>query len=498
MIRILFILLFALSYSSVSILAQEEQTGVVQQGAKYIELNFQALAKYEQRISRQQAKMLCKLQRQERRLTARLKRTDSTAYARLQSQHLTYDSITTIAKANTGKNIQRFSQKRHPVIDTLKGIYNFLQSQAGNVNNTEVTGNRNELSELQGKLNYQQYINELISQRTNALQSISGNNLGILKSIQKQVFYGKAKMKAYQQMAEDPGKLEEKALEYLQGQLDFEQAITQSTQTGGMQGMNNASPEDLEKMGYQTKRQVTQRLQQQLGDQYGNMQQQVGGQVQDWQQNRTVNSIKNTTDNIRETRNSLQQNQQAIGQLRNDGRQPLFKVNPMRGLPLSQRIEKQYNWQTTRPTLDGKPALLELAAMAGFKHTPNLSYGVGIATSIGLGQNWNNIRFSFEGLGLRSYAQWQWKYGFGAYAGYERVYKKAAFITDQQQPNTELQSLATAHNTATYSESVLIGLTKRYKLNSKWDGSMQLLYDVWWKEKGLRSPIVLRFATLKK
>ena len=62
----------------------------------------------------------------------------------------------------------------------------------------------------------------------------------------------------------------------------------------------------------------------------------------------------------------------------------------MRGRLFWQRIEKQYNWQTTRATID-RPAKLEASAMAGFKHTPRLTYGLGIATSVGLGQGWSSI-----------------------------------------------------------------------------------------------------------
>ena len=167
----------------------------------------------------------------------------------------------------------------------------------------------------------------------------------------------------------------------------------------------------------------------------------------------------------------------------------------MRGLPFAQRIEKQFNWQTSRSTLDGKPAMLQASVMAGFRHTPKLGYGIGIATCIGLGQNWNNLKLSFQGLGLRTYISWQLVYGVGLYAGYERMYKQAAFL-DTKQTSNEL--IPTTHNTRSYNESVLAGLTKTYNINNKWNGSIQILYDLWWKEKGLRSPIVLRFASIKK
>ncbi len=168
----------------------------------------------------------------------------------------------------------------------------------------------------------------------------------------------------------------------------------------------------------------------------------------------------------------------------------------MRGLPFIKRIEKQYNWQTSRATADGKqPALLEASAMAGFRHTPRLTYGAGLAYAEGLGQSWQHIKLTFQGVGYRTFATWQWQYGIGAYAGYERMYKKAAFIKEQP-PDSDLRP--TPHSSARYTESILAGLTKSYNINAKYKGAIQVLYDIWWQQKGLRSPIVLRFVTVKK
>ena len=76
-------------------------------------------------------------------------------------------------------------------------------------------------------------------------------------------------------------------------------------------------------------------------------------------------------------------------------------------------------------------------------------------------------------------------------------YKGPAFTNNKE--NTEPAALApSTHNTATWNEAILLGLSKSYKINSKWNGAIQVLWDVWWREKGMRSPIILRFATLSK
>ena len=96
----------------------------------------------------------------------------------------------------------------------------------------------------------------------------------------------------------------------------------------------------------------------------------------------------------------------------------------MRGLPFWKRVEKGYNFQTSRATPDGKrPAILELAGTAGFKHTPQLTYGLGLSASIGLGQNWSNIRLSYEGISIRSFATYELFWGIAGYVGYETVFQ---------------------------------------------------------------------------
>ncbi len=214
----------------------------------------------------------------------------------------------------------------------------------------------------------------------------------------------------------------------------------------------------------------------------GTVAKQMGGDISKWQgkQNELVSNAKQT--------------KQSLAQLKKAGK-PAFKVNAMRGLPFWKRIEKQYSFNTALP--DGtKPAIVEPAAMAGFKHTPKLTYGLGVACSVGVGQGWQKIHFSYEGISFRSFTTWEWQYGISAYAGYERTYNN--FLSIKKQQDKESVNYVTPHKTAVYSESILVGLSKKYKINDKYTGAIQVLYDVWWQQKGLNNPIILRFTTIKK
>ncbi len=456
--------------------AQEENNQVSIQGKKYIDFKTKKLEKYNSRLTNQQDHLLKKLKKKEAHFAHRLKKNDSAAYSRYQQQSLSYDSISTLSSADSGSNLANAAKKKNATVDSLKKIQGFWESKAAGVGGTTKNG---ELNKLQGELNYHTYINDLITRRTSFLKSMGGGqNLPGLSGIEKQVFYGKAIMKAFKEIADEPSAAEDKALEYLQGTAGFEKYMSHTDAPGGMGVGTDAS--QLEKMGYQTKQQLQKNLQGKFGENLSGVSKQLGGGLKQWQQQQKKIG-------------ELKQNKQALKQLKNTEK-PAFKINPMRGLPFWKRIEKQYNWQATR-AINDLPAMLETSAMAGFKHTPKLTYGLGLAYSEGLGQGWQNIHFSFQGIGYRTFAKWDWQYGIGAYAGYERIYKSAAFFKHKPQPN---DAIPTTHDTRNYTESTLIGLTKSYNINTKHKGALQVLYDIWWQQKGLNNPIVLRFVTVKK
>lgn len=473
---------------------QEEATEMYY-GKRYLDLNTRSLDKYNKRLARQQDRLLRQLKKKENRMKHQLQHSDAAAYLRFKNQPLSYDSISRLANADSTTMATKIGRRRNAVFDSLKGVAVFIQSKSSVLPEAAVnTSSYNtELQSLEQKISYRDYINELITQRTNNLKSIVGNNsFSSFGGIQKDVFYGKARMNTWKQVAEDPSKLEEKALEYLQGSEGFDKSIAQSTSPGGMQaGMN---PSDLEKMGYQTKDQLNKALQQKFGNSLSQVQQAMGSQVADWQNKALdiTSKVKDTKQQVADTKGQLTA---AKSQIKNPS--VGLNKNPMRGLPFWRRLEKQYNWQTNRATPAGDPAMLQAAAMVGYRQTPKLSYGIGAALNIGMGQDWNHIRFSFQGLSLRSYLQYKFIYGIGVYGGYERVYKQAAFASSSTTTSSELPTSLNPHNTTKYNESILLGLTKSYKLNSKWNGQIQVMYDFYWKDKGLNSPILLRFATLK-
>lgn len=456
---------------------QEENNEVSKQAGKYVGLKIVSLEKYNQRIARQQQHILSKLRKKEQRFAKKLRKHDSAAYAKYSEQSLSYDSINTLSKTDSGTDYNKIAQKKNGKIDSLKKITGFAEKAVGTIPQTEQA---DDLKQLQGELNYKNHINELISKRTSFLKGLAANNPAF-KGIEKQVFYGKSKMKVFKEMENDPTVAEEQALEYLQGTEGFDKYMSGGG-AGSANGLSGMDANQMEKMGYQTKQMMQKNLTEKFGSNLGGITDKMSGELKGWQdkQKQLTGSIKDAKKNLSQVKNTDK---------------PSFKVNPMRGMPFCKRLEKQYSWQTRRADGTDKPATFDMSGSLAFKHTPKLIYGVGMIGSLGLGQGWQQIHFSFEGIGLKTFATWEWQYGISAYAGYERLYKRAAFVKNEE-PSGDM--LPTLHSTHKYSESILVGLNKNYNINTKYKGSLQLLYDIWWQQKGLRSPIVLRFVTVKK
>lgn len=483
--------------------AQQAQEIIAQ---KYLDSRSADLYKYLNRCGKIQQRLLRKLKRKEDKIARQLAAKDSTLYRQYMQQRLSYGSIARLSRDTSA--LSKLAVKKSSLVDSLKGVQNFIQKQSGKLSSATVLAGKagintpytEELSNLQQQLSAQQNIDELIKERTGNLQQLAGSqNISGLQSIQKNVFYAQEKMKAFKKLADDPDETEEEILENLQGIEGFDSYLKQGQgQAFGGLG-NEATAEDLQKLGYQTKSQVNALLQQKLGNNLSAVQQQMAQQVQDYSEKLSsitgkVNEAKQSLNEAKQTLNEARQAKDKLGRIE----KPTFKKNPERGKPFYQRLETAYNFGTTRSTTD-RPAMLELSVSVAFKHSPRLSYGIGLSLSSGLGQNWQNIRFTYEGIGTRAFADWKALYGFSLQAGYESTFRPAnrSYLPEQQ--NTTTQASPDPDNVLKEAfggqqQAAYIGIMKRYRINRKYSGTFMVGYNMLWQQEGLRSPWILRFG----
>jgi hypothetical protein len=501
------ILILVLAQSKHLHAQEQEAVENSEQAASYLDSRTSALDKYLKRSEGIQQRLLRRLKRKEAKMMKKLAAKDSVLFQRYQELPVTYDSIATLSKDTVA--LQQKAGRRNAAMDSLKGIQQFIQKQnsklnaAGNLTGTSLPGGdyTSKITELQSRLNAEQQVKDLIQQRSSALEQLTGGkNIAGLQSIQKDIYYAREKMKAWKTLADDPDAAEEKAMEYLQGVAGFDSYLNTNKNAFGGLG-NNASASDLQSMGYQTKGQVNKMLQDKFGNNLQAVQQSMGEQVQQFSE-----KLNGVTDKVKEAKNAVQEGKQSVAEVKaakdklKHIEKPEFTKNPERGKPFWQRLETQYNFQTTRATPDGlRPAMMELGASVAFKHTPKLSYGIGLGTSIGLGQDWQHLRLSYEGVSARVYADWLLLYGFSAQAGYERIFRpgnrpylEENSANNDPQPQRDDNALKQAFGGQ--QQAAYIGIMKRYRINSKWSGTFLAGYNLLWQESNLRTPFMIRFG----
>lgn len=339
------------------------------------------------------------------------------------------------------------------------------------------------LNELEAQLNVNEQARNLIQSRTNSLLVLGKTTQAgqSLKGISKQSYYYQQRVNALQQVATDPGVLEQKALAYLQGLQGFDEALASSPLgSNDPTGMHNSqTAEDLERRGYQTKRQVQKQLTNQFGFKTPEQMKELNAKFKEG---------KNQLAQLAEGRKTISMAKQQLTSLG-------FRPNPMRGLPFVLRLERSFNWQVTRANR-GQPARLEVLGQLGFRHTPGLTYHIVTGIHIGLGTDWQHIRLSNEGVRLGANADLKMLWGISGQAGFERVYKTYTQNTIVQSEQQVMPQVITENRR--YRDIAYAGLQKTYKLSSKYYGTMLLAYDFLWKKGNATTPIIWRMGWRKK
>lgn len=460
----------------------------VDNATKYVQSKMKKMEHYAKHQQKKLNKTISTLAKKEKRYLRKLKKTDSVAYVQL-NEGLNMDSIKSISKeGNTQSTLQKGRNEFSSTLDSLRKIESFAKSKINigqnvlsktSIQSTEL----DKINQLQSKLDYQQSLNELMSKRIQDLKSstLKNNLLGSFKGMDKQFFYYKQKGNALKEIAKESSILEEKALTLLQGIGGFDEAMTNNGNSMNSNGVdaNNVTAEQLEKMGYQTKRQVNKQMSKQFG---GN---------NNSEKLKEINAqVKAQTEKFQTAKKNLQETKNSISKIE----KPSFKINPIRGLPLKQRFEKSFTWSTTRPQ-NTNPAKLEMNIQAGFKHSPRLTYSLVAGGVLGLGRDLRHIQVSNQGIRIGANVDWKAIWGISGQLGFERLYKK--YSTQTLQTETGGINPQVITNNKQYRDIAYCGLQKTYKINSKYNGTMLLAYDFLWKQGNATNPIIWRVGWKK-
>jgi hypothetical protein len=154
----------------------------------------------------------------------------------------------------------------------------------------------------------------------------------------------------------------------------------------------------------------------------------------------------------------------SIGNGSSDIEEPDFRPNNQKTKSFLKRLEYGGNVQSQKARMMF-PVTSDIGLSLGYKLNDKSVMGVGASYKLGLGRGWNNIQFSNEGVGLRSFIDYKIKGSFFISGGYEQNYR------------TLFTSLERLRNYNSWQSSGLIGLSKKYSVSKKLKGNVQLLWD---------------------
>lgn len=343
-------------------------------------------------------------------------------------------------------------------IDSLTGMLRFLADQS-----SQYAPACNELLQqvqaAQGLLaGTEQYTNFLDSYREQMGQALSLQGLldktlpPAWKKFAAEAADIKAQVAAWKETLNDPEKLEQMALSALRKTKWFEQFMQQNGELArlfGSVGGGAAGSPATPLPGLQT----TQSMGQLLTERFGSSEQAMAALRE--QAEKGVDELQ-----------KLQQKIDEVKQAANDVREVFDRKQKeraaLKATPFKQRLEKGWNFQQT-PGRYGFPATNDLGLSLGYQFSRKGTLGIGAAYRFGLG-SWEKIALTHEGIGLRTYLDWQ--------------IKNSWFITGAAEWNywERMDSLSTLL-ALPWQKSGLVGVTRKIKM-PKGEMKIQLMIDL--------------------
>jgi hypothetical protein len=425
-------------------------------------------ASLEDRLARQTEQYLKRLAKQERRLKRKLTKIDSTAAQQLfKDSDQQYENLMASVRSDS-LAVQKGRGTYIPMMDSVKTSLSFLNQNnsllgEGKAVGDKIKGSLSQADQLRGKLQQSEQVKSFIQQRKQQLKEAFGkyNKLpnGISKELagfNKQAYYYSAQLKEYKDMLNQPDKLIQKGLSLLNKLPAFTKFMQQNSELASLFRLpdNYGTPQSL--AGLQTRSQVQQQIQSQIGG--------AGPNAQQYLQQ-----------NIQAAQSQLSQLKDKVNKLGGNGSgdmdMPDFKPNNQKTKSFWQRLEYGTNLQTAKNNFF--PTTSDLGLSVGYKLTDKSTVGVGASYKMGWGENIKHISITHQGMGLRSYLDVKLKGSFFASGGFEYNYQPI------NSDSTSSNSTMHWDQISSWNKSGLIGISKIVSIKSNFfkKTKLQLMWD---------------------
>lgn len=410
----------------------------------------------EEKIISKTEKALRQLEKQELRLKRKLARKDSLAANNIFGDVEDRYKLLSNELKRKGNGISRYKEYL-PGFDSLKTSLNFLSVNADKLlpeQRQQIQNALQKVTSLDSKLQSADAIRKFLKDRRQLLKT-QLDKFGLLKEFQKynkQAYYYSQQIQEYKSILQDQSKAERLALKMIRKVPAFEKFFQEHSELASLFPTPSNFGTFAGLQGLQTRVEIQQLIQSRLS---------AGG----------PNAEQLVQQNIQQAQHALLRLKEKINNLGGSNSEfdiPDFKPNTQRTKPFLKRLEFGTNFQNTRAN-SLLPVTSEIGVSIGYRMSDKGTIGIGSSYKMGFSGGIDHLTLTHEGIGLRSYLDWQLKGKIFITGGYEQnYYSRFDDIHDLQ-------------NDA-WQQSALIGLTRKYKVGKKFKGEIRLLFDLLYKE----------------
>lgn len=438
---------------------------------KYLKQINDKADKYSSRITKKTEKTLERLCRWEEKIHKLIeKASPETAKQLFSNDQVSFASLLKTVKEKQSL-VTAYKAKYNGYLDTLSTSLQYIQQQKEKLSNDllqPVTNTGQKIKELTEKADTIEIVQELIKERKKQLMEAGMQYLGkskYLSKINKETWYYVETMKNYKEIFSDAAKAEKTAREVLDKIPAFQQFINENGLLASMFGISGTGDDLQDIAGLQTRGDMQEQLNSTIAAGGSDAQQMISSNIQ----------------NARQQLNNLKDKVNKLGGDNSDVNTPGFKPNTQKTKTILQRLEYGTNIQFAKNN-ELVPSTADLGLNVGYKLSDKSVVGVGASYKLGLG-SLDKISFTHQGIGLRSYIDWQLKRNFFLSGGFEM---------NQQ---AQLNNVEALHDYNEWQSAGLIGISKKLKINTKFFKAtkLQLFYDIFSRQHvPVSQPVLFR------
>lgn len=420
--------------------------------------------KFNDKVARRTFKSFQKFQKVEMNFYKKLKKTDSALAKELMIES---EGKYSDFKSDLGKTDQK-NLDYNAYIDTTGSQVDFINKQNASLLNDKKNVAKKYIDDAKNNLISAEKMKKFLSERKQKLKNefMNSGMAKDFKKLEKNVYYYGQYINEYKNVLKDKKKIEKKLMGLLANNKAFKDFLVKNSALAGLFHMPGENAGDIisgSTAGIQTRENVMDLIQGRVA--YGgpsamaNVKQQIAGA------NSYLSAVK---DKINKYGGSA------------DADVPSFKPNNQKVKSFMKRLEYGTDIQFAKAKF-GYPSSMNLGFNIGYKLNDKKSVGIGFSYLAGMGSGWSKIRVTNEGIGFRSFIDWQFKKQISLAGGIEENLLK------------RFANFSQIRNSSEWQTSALLGLSKKVKMKGGKSSKVQLMYDFFsFNKTPQRQPLIFR------